>query len=166
MGGKRKLTGLLVILLVLCFCGNLLPAPALAAKYHAYAEKLAKLDVFRGTGEGFELEREPTRLEGLVMLVRLLGAEEKAKQITTYTFPFDDVPNWGKGYVQYAYENGLTKGVSRDKFGTNSIIDAKSYMTFLLRALGYSDQRGDFPGRKPMNLPWKRALSVRVCILN
>lgn len=144
MHSKNKFFGLLFILLVVFLCSNLLPPVVFAAKYQTYAEKLAKINVFRGTGEGFDLEREPTRLEGLVMLIRLLGAEEEAKQITKYTFPFADVPNWGKGYVQYAYENGLTKGISQTKFGTNNLIDAKSYLTFLLRALGYSDQHGDF----------------------
>ena len=141
---KRKFVGMIFLLIAVFLCSNFLSAPAFAAKYQDYAERLAKINVFRGTGGSFDLEREPTRLEGLVMLIRLLGAEEEASRITVFTFPFEDVPNWGKGYVQYAYENGLTKGVSKTKFGSNNLIDAKSYLTFLLRALGYSDQHGDF----------------------
>ena len=38
-------------------------------KYDEYAEKLATIGVFKGTGNGFELDRAPTRLEGLVMLI-------------------------------------------------------------------------------------------------
>ena len=51
-------------------------------------------------------------------------------------------------YVAYAYENGLTKGVSlepgKESFDPNAQMDAKSYATLLLRTLGYNDSEGDF----------------------
>ena len=155
-GRKKYLRLVFIIVAVFLFC-NFMPSAVSAAKYQDYAERLARINVFRGTGDGFDLEREPTRLEGLVMLVRLLGAEEEANQITEYTFPFDDVPRWGRGYVQYAYENGLTKGVSKTKFGSHGLIDARSYITFLLRALGYSDQHGDFAWNEAIELALNQA---------
>ena len=90
------------------------------------------------------------------MLIRLLGAEEEASRITVFTFPFEDVPNWGKGYVQYAYENGLTKGVSKTKFGSNNLIDAKSYLTFYCGHWDTVTSMEISPGKKPPSLPWKR----------
>lgn len=47
-------------------------------------------------------------------------------------------------YTNYAYKEGLTAGIGNSKFGANDNMIAKSYMTFLLRALGYDDEKGDF----------------------
>lgn len=112
------------------------------SSYNDYAEKLKLLGVFTGTGSGFELDREPTRLEGLIMFIRLLGAESNARN-GQFSHPFTDVPQWANGYVGWAYENGYTKGVSQTKFGVGNI-DSKSYLTLMLRALGYDDSKGDF----------------------
>lgn len=107
--------------------------------YNDYAVKLSEIGVFKGTGTGFELEREPTRLEGIIMLVRLLGKEAAAIQLSKEACAFTDVPDWGRGYVNYAYKNGLTKGIGNNLFGASDKMDGKSYVTFLLRSLGYSD---------------------------
>lgn len=74
------------------------------------------------------------------MLIRLLG-EEDAALSGTYPCPFTDVPDWGKQYVGFAYQNGLTNGVSADQFGMGNASSA-NYLTFVLRALGYSDTGG------------------------
>ena len=47
------------------------------------------------------------------------------------------MPNWAKPYVNFAYENDLTKGVSADKLGANDAVTAAQYLTFVLRAMGY-----------------------------
>ncbi len=39
---------------------------------------LKEIGVFKGSEAGFELERAPTRLEGLIMLLRLMGLEDEA----------------------------------------------------------------------------------------
>jgi len=113
-------------------------------KYDAYAEKLSQIGVFKGTGSGFELDRQPTRLEGLVMLIRLLGKEDEVLASPDEASIFSDVPNWGISYVNYAFKQGLTTGITPSEFGSYQTIDGKSYMTFLLRALGYDDKAGDF----------------------
>lgn len=114
-------------------------------KYDEYAEKLKAIGVFQGTDNGFELDREPTRLEGLIMLLRLLGLEDEALSLSDdVDHVFDDVPEWGKKYTVFAYNNGLTEGIGNGKFGSDDEIKAKSYNTFLLRALGYDDSKGDF----------------------
>lgn len=109
-----------------------------------YANQLKEIGVFKGTSNGFELYREPTRIEALIMLIRLLGKEAEALQSDTTISVFNDVPSWAVSYANYAYYNGLTKGIGNNKFGSSDVIDAKSYVTFLLRALGYSDSAGDF----------------------
>ena len=136
--------------MALLMCLMLLPASAFAATtpsqstYGDYANSLAPLGVFVGTGAGYELDRAPTRVEGLVMLIRLLGVEDEALLMKGNKVPFNDVPKWANGYVAYAYANDLTKGVSKTKFGSSNNMEAKAFVTFLLRSLGYRDSVGDF----------------------
>ncbi len=134
-----KKTAFIAVILTLVICFSVSTYAASNICYNDYAVKLSEIGVFKGTGSGFELDREPTRLEGLIMLVRLLGKETEANQLSKQPCVFNDVPDWGRGYVNYAYKNGLTKGVSSDKFGTLDKMNGKSYMTFLLRSLGYDD---------------------------
>ncbi|GKX30271.1 hypothetical protein SH1V18_27510 [Vallitalea longa] len=111
--------------------------------YNMYADLLNNFGLFNGTAKGYELDKSGTRVEGLVMFLRLIGEEKEALE-SLEEHPFTDVPKWADRYVAYAYSKGYTNGVSETTFGSNSIIDAKSYFTFLLRALNYSDKDGDF----------------------
>ena len=109
--------------------------------YFAIARALRSLDLFRGTGsgfgEGFDLHLAPTRSEGLVMFIRILG-EEEAALACQYTHPYTDVPGWMDRYVAWAHHQGYTNGVSPTLFGSAQAITAAEYEEFLLRALGYS----------------------------
>jgi alpha-tubulin suppressor-like RCC1 family protein len=106
------------------------------------AEALKPLGVFVGTDKGFELERPATRMEAAVMLTRLLGKEEQARGENN-PHPFEDVPEWGGFYIGYLYKNGLAAGVSESQFGSDGKCTAQMYVTFILRALGYSDKDGE-----------------------
>lgn len=121
------------------------------------AERLKALRLFQGVGTNadgstnFDLERAPSRTEALVMLIRLLGKESEAMS-GSWTHPFTDVPTWADKYVCYAYQNKLTNGVSATEFGTGTA-SGQMYLTFVLRALGYSDAGGaDFTWDKPEEL--------------
>ena len=133
-----------------------LPASAGAARDLYFEEQLAEnlknLGLFQGVSEtDFALNRAPTRVEALVMLIRLLGDGAEA-QSSRATHPFTDVPQWADGYVGYAYQKGLTNGVSETTFGTGTA-SAQMYLTFVLRALGYSDTNGkDFSWNNPYSL--------------
>lgn len=109
-----------------------------ASDFDHCADKLKDLGLFQGTASGYELDRAPTRAEAATMLVRLLGAEDEAKQLT-YTAPFTDLQGWEAPYVQYLYENGLTNGATATTFEPEGACSAQMYATFLLRALGYTD---------------------------
>ena len=143
----KKTISLLLCLVMLLGCG----ATALAAEDSGLqaAETLHSLGLFKGTGEDengapvYALEKTATRAEALVMLIRLLG-EEDAALSSPASHPFTDVPEWADRYVAYAYEKGLTRGVSETNFGTTKNATAQMYLTFVLRALGYSDS-GDEP---------------------
>lgn len=107
----------------------------------AQAEMLKKLHLFLGTDSGFELEREMTRVESAVMLVRFLG-DESAALAGSWTHPFTDVPQWADKYIGYMYENGLTKGMSATKFGAEKPVTYWQYCAFLSRVL-YPDLETD-----------------------
>lgn len=110
----------------------------------AYADSLYKLGVFYGTENGYELDRALTRAEGVALLVRMLGAEEEAQQMSGTQTPFTDVPDWASGYVAYAYENGLVAGIGDTMFGSEMAMTMQMYTVLMLRALGYTEADGDF----------------------
>lgn len=116
----------------------MLTASAFAADYTNCADALHDMGLFQGTEQGYDLDREPTRAEAAAMLVRLLGKEAEAKELT-YTAPFTDLKDWQKPYVQYLYENGLVNGTSAASFSPQRVCTAQMYAAFLLRALGYDD---------------------------
>ncbi len=139
---KRFLSGILILAIILSIF-----VPVLAVEEGNYlneAEKLKTIGVFSGTDTGFELEREATRIEGIAMLIRLLGKEDESDVLKGQSAPFTDIPDWASGYVNYAYENGLTKGIGKGLFGSNQKLKAEDYISFMLRALGYDDSQGDF----------------------
>ena len=108
------------------------------------AIRLKELGILKGTGQGFELDDKATRLEGLVLLIKLLGKEKDTDYYSEVECKFTDVPRWGIKYVNYAFDNNLTTGISDNAFGSQYKISAKEFITFLLRALGYNEEAGDF----------------------
>ncbi len=137
----RARRALCLLLALLCLH---VPALGVLLDYTPYAEQLSALGVFRGTGSGFELERTAKRSEGVTMLVRLMGGEAEAGGLAGEEIPFTDVPEWARGYVAYAWTQGITKGIGETTFGADQAIDARMFATFLLRCLGYRDGEGDF----------------------
>jgi len=109
------------------------------------ANVLYELGLFRGVGSkadgspDFALEQAANREQAVTMLVRLLGKEKEATS-RTWSTPFTDVSSWAKPYVGYAYQNKLTYGMSKTSFGGSQSVSATQYLTFVLRALGYSSE--------------------------
>ena len=124
---------MLVLLLGLLWC-----TPAAAADFEPCADALYNMGLFQGTDLGYELDQPATRIQALIMLIRLMGQEDEALA-SNYEFPYHDVPAWAAPYVGYAFRFGLTDGMSATSFGPNEACTAQMYATFLLRALGYDD---------------------------
>lgn len=141
---KKTIVSLIAVLLAISFA---LSSSALAsgssAKSVQNADSLYYLGLFQGTGSGYDLDKIPTRIQGLIMLIRLLGEEQAALSFEG-GHPLKDVPAWADRYVAYGIAMGYTKGRSAESFDPDAAIDGKSYVTFLLRALDYSDEKGDF----------------------
>lgn len=132
--------------------------------YNAMADGLTEMGLLKGTGaaygSGYELERQAVRVEGLVMFIRLMG-EENAALASTAVNPFADSPSWADRYLAYAYEKGYTTGIGTNAagklvFGPNNTITAGEYMTFVLRALGYTES-----GINP-DFTWQNAMDTAV----
>ncbi|MBR2473349.1 MAG: stage II sporulation protein P [Clostridia bacterium] len=146
---KRLISCILITALILC-----IPIFAASDSEQAAAEELYDLGLFKGTGNVggkpvFELERTRTREEALVMLIRLLGKEKEALACD-FACPYPDVSSWAKAYVGYAHITGLTLGLGDGTFGGKQETTSAQYLTFLLRALGYST---------PVDFVWTDALT-------
>jgi len=148
----KRFTALILIAVMLfsamsyrVFAGNV-------AAEELMAQELRELGLFKGVSDtNFDLYRPPSRIEAVVMLIRLLGKENDAVN-DIWRHPFSDVPAWADNYVGYAYSKGLTNGQSTTEFGTGNA-SAAMYVTFILRALGYSDTNGqDFLWSDPFTL--------------
>ncbi|WP_130863173.1 polysaccharide deacetylase family protein [Bacilliculturomica massiliensis] len=139
-----------------------LPQAAFAAvqtTQEMQADALKSLGLFEGTAAGYQLHRKPTRMEAVTMLIHLLG-EDSAAKAGGWKHPFADVPDWAQNYAGYAYNKGLSSGVSAAGFGSDRDCTEAEYLTFVLRALGYDDRRGDFAWDSPY------ALAKRVGLIN
>ena len=150
MKNLKRVTALLLALVMLT-----VPFSAFAASASAvqYANALHSLGLFQGTEsdrfdeQTMELDSTANRGETLVMFLRLLGREDQAVS-GAWQHPFTDVAPWADSYVGYAWTNALTQGVDRTLFGPQLNVNLNQYVTFLLRALGYSDAAGDFNWEK------------------
>ena len=114
-----------------------------AVDYNAMAAALKEMNLFKGSftgyGEGFDLELAPTRLQALIMFIRVLGEEEEALAWTG-TQPFKDIHVGTQAfqYVGYAYEKGYTNGYTPTEFRPAGAVNVYQYTEFILRAMGYS----------------------------
>ena len=133
---KCIITCLLIAAMLVSFVPT---AYAISTEAYNAAGVLNNIGLFKGTGtkaDGspeFDLERAPARDEAVTMLVRLLGKETEAKN-GTWDMPFNDVAEWAKPYVGYAYANGLTSGTSPTTFGPNNPCTRAQIVTFLYKA--------------------------------
>lgn len=152
-----KRTGALLFLIFICVMAFSLTvfAERDVKNEERLAGELKTLGLFKGVSDtDFDLDRAPTRVEAVIMLIRVLGKESEVLN-DTWLHPFTDVPAWADKYIGYAYSKGLTNGQSNTLFGTGNA-NAQMYTTFVLRALGYSDANGaDFVWNNPFDLAKK-----------
>ena len=142
---KLKLTALLMA--VILISASILPSAVLAdtigkeAKACETLEILVGPDISQGVTSTY-LATSPTRLQALIIFLRIQGLEEEA-------FKYDGDDNFvdakdlvwvvGRNYLAYAKENpelgwiGSTDG----KFLPNNNVDAKAFYKVMLEALGY-----------------------------
>ncbi|MDR1643265.1 MAG: InlB B-repeat-containing protein [Clostridiales bacterium] len=116
-----------------------------------YAQELYKIGLFVGTGTDskgnptFELDKDLTRIQSLVLLIRLLGLEKSALN-SKVSHVFEDVPDWATNYASFAYEIGLAVGINKEStlFAPEKTVTNQEFAAFLLRSLQYYEKSGDF----------------------
>lgn len=144
----------------------LLTATMLAPTVCAYtdeqvntADALNNLELFLGNGVDYNLDGKLSRAEGVTLLVRMIGQEKTANSYD-YTAPFVDVPSWASAYVNYAWLNSITNGVSGTEFGSDVQMDEYMFLTLTLRMLGYKDsgENPEFTWDHPYELAKKVGL--------
>ena len=122
------------------------------------ADALNQMGLFKGTENGYDLDKVPTRAQSSVMLVRFLGKEEEALSLE-YSAPFNDVEDWAKPYIQYLWQNGLANGYGDGTYGAEDPCTAQMYATIVLRVLGYSDKDAkDFTYDKAIEFATEKGL--------
>ena len=148
----RKVVSMALTAALLAVPATTMPAAAYSSTQQHTAEALNHLEMFLGTGSGFELDRQMTRVEGVTMLVRMLGLEDEADKAPAH--PFQDVDDWADDYVSCAWSEGLSNGVSSIRFGSTMELSETMFLTMTLRALGYEDsgEAADFTWDKPYAL--------------
>ncbi|HPM00012.1 MAG TPA: S-layer homology domain-containing protein, partial [Bacillota bacterium] len=113
---KKTMAILLITALLLTMTMPAYAANTTEAEIQASA--LKKLGLFKGVSDtDFDLDRAPSRVEAIIMLIRVLGKESEVLS-GNWTHPFTDVASWADKYVGYAYEKGLSGGISASEFGT------------------------------------------------
>lgn len=136
---------IIVVILIAALLGTSVPAFAFSANESRSVESFfIETELLKGDGRNYGLDKPPTRMEGIIILIRLLGKEAEAQQLQASPSRFLDVPDWAAGYANYADAEGISKGIGNSRFGTGDLMTAQQFHTLLLRVIGYDDSRGDF----------------------
>lgn len=151
MKSLKRIFCLIMIAALLCSIGPVASAEERSLMDKTpYADALYRLGLFLGTDQGYELDAGLTREQAITLVVRFMGAEEKALA-ANYPHPFTDVSSWASPYVGYAYVNRITRGIGATSFGALDPVTEPQFMTFLLRLLGYVEGT-DFTWDAPYDL--------------
>ncbi|MCL6451692.1 MAG: S-layer homology domain-containing protein [Acetobacteraceae bacterium] len=113
-----------------------------------WAEKhilqMALKGAVKGYNDGtFQPGRAVSRLEAVVMLVRIVGLEQQARSRTSIPASFsnpDFVPDWARGYVAVAVEQGIIAGPDLTAFRGADPATRLECAVFFVRSLGLTDQ--------------------------
>ncbi|MEG1658580.1 MAG: serine protease [Oscillibacter sp.] len=135
---KKRILAFLCVLTL--FLGTMPAALALAGEETRAADTLSTLGLVTAD---LPLTAPATRAQAVVMTVRL-SAGETAAQADRWISGFYDVPPWLQTEMNYAAHQGWVSGTAPNRFDPNQTVTADAFCTFLLRMLGYSDEKGDF----------------------
>ncbi|MBN1623843.1 MAG: hypothetical protein JW903_05705, partial [Clostridia bacterium] len=134
---------LLSLTLALILVISVLPANTVSANDNG--ELLRELGILKGDLEGNLLLDQPLkRQDAIVLLSRLLGAEELAEAYPG-EHSFSDVTNpYYDPFIAWAEDSGLTEGIGGGLFGFDQYLKNQQLLAFLLRALGYEYYGADY----------------------
>lgn len=134
---KRKLSLLIAVVMIL---GSF--SFAYADADFDPAEFLKEKGVLTGDTTGdLMLDKALERRNAVIMLARLLGEDEEAKNFEQEGLPTftDNTDPFYNGYLAWAEANGYFEGYPDGTFRPRAEITVQEYAVVLLRALGYED---------------------------
>lgn len=111
-------------------------------------EKMAIKGVIKGYGEGtYEPKRSVTKLEAIIMALRVMGYEdvakinlEKIKGGKKKLKNKDRIQSWAYGYVDVALEKGILDEVDLIDMNLNEPAKRHEVAKYIIRALGYEKE--------------------------
>jgi hypothetical protein len=151
----QKIRKSVVMLVVVAMLVSLCPMLSLAIEgnpstlHEAEAQALHDLGLFNGistTSFDPALSLKLDREQGITILLRLLGKEGKASELTNeevdsalsnYTDK-EEVESWAKKNVAYSVKNGLVIGTTLTTLSALAPLEGNAFATMILRNLGYT----------------------------
>lgn len=114
-------------------------------------ERMAERGVIKGVGEGkFAPNRAVTKLEAIVMALRIMGEEDEARAYFTdikegkKKFKLkDQLQEWAYGYVALAEDKGILDEADLVYFKLNEPATRHEVAKYLVRAMGLEDDAQD-----------------------
>ena len=123
-------------------------------------EKMKLKGLIKGYGDGRYAPRKAvTKLESIIMALRIMGWEEEAKSIRKLPKQYKGkkVGQWAYGYVAVAYQKGLLDNVDLMYFDPQAPAARHEVAKYVIRALGYEDEADEYMNAK---LPFVDAAAV------
>lgn len=109
-----------------------------------YITQASLKDAVKGYGDGtFKPDNPVTRLECVVILVRVLGLESQAQATTSIPSSFKNphlVPSWGRGHVAVAVNRGIISGGDLTNFRGSEPATRLDVTVLALKALGLQEE--------------------------
>lgn len=135
---KKYLVSILAVLVLFIGGGKVFAEDGIKT----FGETLREVDLIEGDGTGLNPQSHLTR-EEMVTIINKLYREELIEDFIPPEKPsFKDVPkdHWAYKQVEFAYEKGISKGISASEFGLGQKINANQAALFLIRIMGYDDE--------------------------
>jgi Big-like domain-containing protein len=143
---KRTLSLVLALVMVLGSFGAAFAVDAETTDELSAGAFLETVGVLEGDDDGnLMLDKTLLRRDMVILLSRLMGAEETAAEFPSESLAFEDITDaYYNGYIAWSVNNGLIEGHSETVFGFNENVTAQQYVTVLMRALGYEVADEDY----------------------
>ncbi len=114
-------------------------------------ERMVDKEVIKGIGEGlFAPQKEVTKLEAIVMALRVMGEEPTAKlyleqiKIGKKSFKLKgEIQDWSYGYVKLAEEKGILEEYELIDLNLKQPAKRHEVAKYMLRAAGYKEEAED-----------------------
>ena len=102
------------------------------------ADRLAGLGLFNGTNNGYDLDKTTTRAQAVTMVLRFVGP--MTMEYNSASAVFSDVApdHWADGTIGKAVKLDITTGTTPTTFDPERTVNAREFVTFFLRTIGYT----------------------------